>query len=186
MTQSASPLTLMPGKVGIGTLRKIYRDGISVELDPSCQAKVQAASDIVMAAANGKDPVYGVNTGFGKLAQKRIAPADTKRLQRNLILSHASGVGEPLAEPIVRLIMSLKLISLGRGASGVRWELITLLQDMLRARGPGADQRDTGFNRIGAGWSFRRASLLPCSAGLWSLVHRCCNGVQRAVSSRDS
>ena len=56
MTQSASPLTLMPGKVGIGTLRKIYRDGISVELDPSCQAKVQAASDIVMAAANGKDP----------------------------------------------------------------------------------------------------------------------------------
>jgi histidine ammonia-lyase len=132
MTQSASPLTLMPGKVGIGTLRKIYRDGISVELDPSCQAKVQAASDIVMAAANGKDPVYGVNTGFGKLAQKRIAPADTKRLQRNLILSHASGVGEPLAEPIVRLIMSLKLISLGRGASGVRWELITLLQDMLR------------------------------------------------------
>ena len=133
MTQSASPLTLMPGKVGIGTLRKIYRDGISVELDPSCQAKVQAASDIVMAAANGKDPVYGVNTGFGKLAQKRIAPADTKRLQRNLILSHASGVGEPLAEPIVRLIMSLKLISLGRGASGVRWELITLLQDMLRA-----------------------------------------------------
>ncbi|MEC9265864.1 MAG: histidine ammonia-lyase [Pseudomonadota bacterium] len=131
MTQADTVLTLVPGKVDIDTLRLIYRDGVGVRLDDACQTAVRAAADKVTAAANGADPVYGVNTGFGKLAQKRIAPADTARLQRNLILSHSSGVGDPLPPEVVRLVMALKLISLGRGASGVRWGLIELLQDML-------------------------------------------------------
>jgi histidine ammonia-lyase len=131
MTQADTVLTLVPGKVDIDTLRLIYRDGVGVRLDDACQSAVRAAADKVTAAANGADPVYGVNTGFGKLAQKRIAPADTARLQRNLILSHSSGVGDPLPPEVVRLVMALKLISLGRGASGVRWGLIELLQDML-------------------------------------------------------
>ena len=124
-------LELVPGKVGIDALRWIYRDGAAVTIDRAWEPAVRAASDRVQAAANGADPVYGVNTGFGKLAQKRIAPADTAQLQRNLILSHSSGVGEPLPEAVVRLVMALKLISLGRGASGVRWELIELLEGML-------------------------------------------------------
>ncbi len=72
-----------------------------------------------------------MNTGFGKLASVKVAPADTARLQRNLILSHCAGVGDATPVAVVRLMMALKLISLGRGASGVRWELMELLQGML-------------------------------------------------------
>lgn len=133
MSQSDTVLTLQPGAVSIDTLRFIYRDGAAARLEDACRAAVERASAKVIAAANGADPVYGVNTGFGKLAQKRIAPEDTARLQRNLILSHSSGVGDPLPDAVVRLVMALKLISLGRGASGVRWELVDLLQGMLGA-----------------------------------------------------
>ena len=82
-------------------------------------------------AAQGEAAVYGVNTGFGKLASLKIAPKDTAKLQENLILSHCCGVGEPLAPEIVRLVMALKLGSLGRGASGVRREIVTLIEAML-------------------------------------------------------
>jgi histidine ammonia-lyase len=85
----------------------------------------------VRQAAEGGDAVYGVNTGFGKLASVKIAPEDTATLQRNLILSHSCGVGEPLDVATTRLMMALKLLSLGRGASGVRWEVIALIEAML-------------------------------------------------------
>ncbi len=78
-----------------------------------------------------KRQVSGINAGFGKLAGVRIGAADTTALQRNLILSHCAGVGEPLAAPVVRLIAALKLASLGRGASGVRWCVIEQLQHLL-------------------------------------------------------
>jgi histidine ammonia-lyase len=84
--------------------------------------------------AAGDAPVYGVNTGFGKLASIRIDAGDVATLQRNLILSHCSGTGAPLPDAVVRLVMALKLLSLGRGASGVRPETVTLLEAML-ARG---------------------------------------------------
>ena len=86
------------------------------------------------AAAQGDTPVYGINTGFGKLASVRIAPDDTETLQRNLILSHCCGVGDALEPATTRLMMALKLLSLGRGASGVRWEICTQIEAML-ARG---------------------------------------------------
>ncbi len=85
-------------------------------------------------AAAGNQPVYGVNTGFGKLASVSIAAKDTATLQRNLILSHCCGVGEQIPARLTRLMMGLKLLSLGRGASGVRWGLIELLQAMLERR----------------------------------------------------
>ncbi len=66
------------------------------------------------------EPVYGINTGFGKLASVRIATSDLETLQRNIVLSHAAGVGETTPAPIVRLMMALKLASLAQGASGVR------------------------------------------------------------------
>src|SRR5262249_57958156 len=78
--------------------------------------------------------VYGINTGFGKLASTRIAADQTALLQRNLIVSHCCGVGPPTPEPIVRLMMALKIVSLGRGASGGRADIIEQLQAML-ARG---------------------------------------------------
>ncbi len=92
---------------------------------------MEASAAIITAAAAGDAPVYGVNTGFGKLASIRIAPDDTATLQRNLILSHCAGVGEAMPRAVTRLMMALKLLSLGRGASGVRWSLIELLEGML-------------------------------------------------------
>ena len=86
---------------------------------------IEAAAERVREAAEGGEAVYGVNTGFGKLASVKIAPRRyPPTLQRNLILSHCCGVGEPLDAATTRLMMALKLLSLGRGASGVRWEVI--------------------------------------------------------------
>ena len=121
----------IPGEIALSELRAIYRNGLSVSLDASARAPVEAAADLVAKAAQGTDPVYGVNTGFGKLASRKIAPEDTETLQRNLILSHCCGVGAPLSVPLTRLMMVLKLLSLGRGASGVRWEICAQLQNML-------------------------------------------------------
>jgi histidine ammonia-lyase len=124
-------ITLHPGTATLAALERIYRDGTAARLDPSCRGAVETSSRRVLDAAAGDAPVYGINTGFGKLANKRIAPTETRRLQRNLILSHSCGVGAELPETVVRLMMALKLLSLGRGASGVRWELIALIEGML-------------------------------------------------------
>ncbi|MCX8508023.1 MAG: aromatic amino acid lyase, partial [Rhodobacteraceae bacterium] len=126
-----SLLTLTPGAVTLSDLARIYFDEAPVRLDRSARAGVERAADTIRLAVEGDVPVYGVNTGFGKLASLRIAPKDTATLQRNLILSHCCGVGEAIARPHARLVMALKLLSLGRGASGVRWELIELLENML-------------------------------------------------------
>ncbi len=126
-------LTLTPGAVTLKTLETIWRDEAPARLDPACRQVVDAAAAHVAQAASGSVPVYGVNTGFGKLANVRIAPQDTEKLQENLILSHCCGVGEPIPRAIARLMMALKLLSLGRGASGVRWEIVALLEGMLQA-----------------------------------------------------
>ncbi len=129
-----SALILTPGAVPLADLARIYRDEIPVMLDRSARPGIEAAAAMIAAAAKGDAPVYGVNTGFGKLASLRIAPEDTATLQRNLILSHCCGVGAPIPRRHSRLMMALKLLSLGRGASGVRWSLIELIEAML-ARG---------------------------------------------------
>lgn len=126
-------MILTPGAVRLDTLEVIWRDGGQITLDPACQPGVEAAAALVAKAAAGQDAVYGVNTGFGKLASRKIAPEDTQTLQRNLILSHCCGVGEALSLPLTRLMMTLKLMSLGRGASGVRWEVCALIEAMVNA-----------------------------------------------------
>ncbi|MGJ4928942.1 histidine ammonia-lyase [Bradyrhizobium sp. HKCCYLS2038] len=125
-----SPILVAPGRVGFDDLARVYA-GAPFALDPSYWPRVEAAAAIVAKAAQGAEPVYGINTGFGKLASKRIPPDQTAQLQRNLILSHCCGVGPATPEPVVRLMMALKIISLGRGASGVRREIIAQLQSML-------------------------------------------------------
>ena len=124
-------LTLTPASVTLEQLEDIWRNGRAVKLDPSSDAGIAAAALRVKAAADGDAPVYGVNTGFGKLASVRIASEDTETLQRNLILSHCCGVGEACPNNVVRLMMALKLISLGRGASGVRLDIVRLIEGML-------------------------------------------------------
>ncbi len=124
-------LTLVPGSADLASLERLYRESPPVRVTPKARPTVDAAAAVIAQAAGGRTAVYGVNTGFGKLANTRIAAADTAILQRNLILSHCCGVGPALSERIVRLMMALKLLSLGRGASGVRWDVIALLEAML-------------------------------------------------------
>ena len=124
-------VTLQPGAVPLSTLEALYWTGVPAQLEPACDPAIAKAAARIAEIAAGDVPVYGVNTGFGKLASIRIAAADVETLQRNLILSHCCGVGTPLPESIVRLIMSLKLISLGRGASGVRIAVVRLIEAML-------------------------------------------------------
>ncbi|PAY05849.1 histidine ammonia-lyase [Bradyrhizobium sp. UFLA03-84] len=133
MSDRDAPIVVTPGTVGLDVLARVLA-GASVELHASFWPRVDAAAEIVAKAAQTDIPAYGINTGFGKLASTRIAPDQTALLQRNLILSHCCGVGLATPEPIVRLMLALKVISLGRGASGVRREIIEQLQGML-ARG---------------------------------------------------
>jgi len=124
-------LTLAPGYVTLDDLAEIFWDEASVHLDPSCHPAIELAHDRIAQAVAGTDAVYGVNTGFGKLASVQIASEDTATLQRNLILSHCCGVGPAISRRHTRLLIALKLLSLGRGASGVRLELVDLLEAML-------------------------------------------------------
>ena len=122
-----------PATSSLADWRAIYR-GAAPTLDPACRPAIAASAAAVARIVAKGEPVYGINTGFGKLASVRIAAADLATLQRNIVLSHAAGVGEPMPAPVVRLMMALKLASLAQGASGVRPETLALLEAML-ARG---------------------------------------------------
>ncbi len=127
----SAPLRLTPGAVPLSAWRDIYR-GRAAALDPACCPAVARAAAVVDAIVAKGEPVYGVNTGFGKLASVRIAAEDLAVLQRNIVLSHAAGVGAPLPVAVVRLVMALKVASLGQGASGLAWDTLALLDACLR------------------------------------------------------
>ena len=122
---------LSPGAVSLSALARIYWDSSAITLDDSAWPAIDAAAARIAEVARGNAAVYGVNTGFGKLASIKIAAEDTATLQRNLILSHCCGVGDPLAPEVTRLIMVLKIMSLSRGASGIRREVVELMLAML-------------------------------------------------------
>ncbi|WP_420413604.1 histidine ammonia-lyase [Roseibium sp.] len=126
-----SALVVKPGDVRLPELERIYRDSLAVQVDRSAEPAIKLAAERVAKAAQGDAAVYGVNTGFGKLASVKIAAEDTETLQRNLILSHCCGVGDRLDTATTRLMMVLKLLSLGRGASGVRFEVLELIEGCL-------------------------------------------------------
>ena len=125
--------TLKPGSITLDFLEKIFRNKSKVSLDIALKDKVEKAAKIVEDAARGNSPVYGVNTGFGKLANKIIPHEDREKLQKNLVLSHCSGVGEPLQEDVTRLMMILKIISLSFGASGVKWSTINQIEKIVNS-----------------------------------------------------
>ncbi|WP_395702894.1 histidine ammonia-lyase [Aquabacterium sp.] len=126
-------MTLKPGALSLEDLLAIHRGGITLSLDPAARPIIEASAAIVRRAAEGSEPVYGVNTGFGKLANQRISEADLARLQLNLIRSHSVGVGEPLQPAVVRLMLATKAASLARGASGVRPVVIDQLLAVFNA-----------------------------------------------------
>ncbi len=130
-TARAHPPPMRPGHAGLAEILVCAAPDVAPRLDREVRPQVDAAA-AVLARVIGRDrPVYGVNTGFGKLAAVRIGQKDLATLQRNLVLSHCAGVGDPADPAVVRLTMTLKMLSLGRGASGVRWSLIECLEQML-------------------------------------------------------
>ncbi|HWE16982.1 MAG TPA: histidine ammonia-lyase [Hyphomicrobiaceae bacterium] len=126
----SEPVTLRPGGVGLEDWRAIFR-GAGVRLDRACAAAIADSARAVDAIVARGAPVYGINTGFGRLASVRIGAGDLARLQHNIVLSHAAGVGAPAPRDVVRLMLALKLASLARGASGVRPATVALLEAML-------------------------------------------------------
>jgi histidine ammonia-lyase len=120
-------LHLFPGALMLDTLLAIHQGGVQLQLDGACRPGIRASQQIVQNAADGDAPVYGVNTGFGKLANKRISKEQLATLQCNLIRSHCVGVGEPLSPPVIRLMLALKTASLARGYSGVRETVVDTL-----------------------------------------------------------
>ena len=123
-------LILTPGAVGLSDWRAIWQ-GAPATLDPRSAPVIAASAAAVERILAKGQPVYGINTGFGKLASVRIDDADLATLQRNIVLSHAAGTGDPSPVAIVRLMMALKLASLAQGASGIRPETVALLGAML-------------------------------------------------------
>lgn len=112
-------IALKPGEVSLSEWRSIYR-GASVQLDTGCRARIARSAEAVERILGRGEPVYGINTGVGKLASVRIQAADLARLQQNIVLSHSAGVGEPMPTDIARLMIALKIASLAHGASGVK------------------------------------------------------------------
>jgi len=120
-------LRVTPGKLALDQLQAIHAGGVALAFDAEARAAIRASAAVVGRAARGEAAVYGVNTGFGKLASTRISASQLDTLQLNLIRSHSVGVGEPLAAPVVRLMLALKAGSLARGYSGVREVVVDTL-----------------------------------------------------------
>jgi histidine ammonia-lyase len=125
--------TIEPGGLDANVLRSAAVGGSRFALAESARARIEASVRAVRELVSRHDAVYGINTGFGKLAQTRIADDQLAQLQKNLVLSHSAGVGKPLEAPVVRLMLLLKAASLAHGVSGVRGEVIDALLALLNA-----------------------------------------------------
>ena len=126
-------ITLRPGRLTLDDWRAVHAGGVRLALPADAYTAMRASADMVQRAAAGDAPVYGVNTGFGKLASTRIDSASLDQLQLNLIRSHSVGVGEPLSAPVVRLMLAMKAASLARGYSGVRAVVVDTLLAVFNA-----------------------------------------------------
>ena len=126
-------LTLIPGTLTLSQLRTVYRQHVSLSLDDSAKAAIQAAEQTVLDVIKENRTVYGINTGFGLLANTRIDVDELELLQRSIVLSHAAGTGDFMSEDTVRLLMLLKINSLARGYSGIRLSVVEALIQLYNA-----------------------------------------------------
>src|ERR1700687_3122275 len=126
-------MRLVPGSLTLADLKSFAASSAALTLDPASRKRLDAGAESVRRIVAKGNPVYGINTGFGKLAQTHIAEAELELLQRNLVLSHSVGVGPLLGEDVVRLTMLLKVASLARGYSGVRAKVVDALLALLNA-----------------------------------------------------
>ena len=109
-------MRLNPESIDLATLRQLWT-GAEASLDDASMSRVANSAAVVEQIVAGGETVYGVNTGFGMLANTRIPAERLAELQTNLILSHSAGLGDPLPRHVVRLMIVLKLLGLGRGHS---------------------------------------------------------------------
>ena len=126
-------LHLIPGRLTLADLRRVYQEPVRIVLDAGAARAIDDSVACVERIVAEDRTAYGINTGFGLLASTRIAPGDLQALQRSLVLSHAAGVGEPLDDAMVRLVMVLKINSLARGYSGIRRRVIDHLVALVNA-----------------------------------------------------
>ncbi len=121
------------GPLSIADLTAIARDGARVEISRAARDRVQAASALVEKGVRDGKPVYGVTTGFGGLCDVAIPQEQTRTLQENILMSHAAGVGEPLAGEIVRAMMAVRIQDLAKGRAGIRWATLPALVELLNS-----------------------------------------------------
>jgi len=117
--------------LGLGDIRAALSGPVAVSLYPEAKEAVRRGAEAVARLLASGEPIYGVNTGFGKLASQRIGEADLGRLQVNLVRSHAAGTGDPLPDAVVRLMMLLKIRSLAAGHSGIAPATLDALMALL-------------------------------------------------------
>ncbi|HRE30473.1 MAG TPA: aromatic amino acid lyase, partial [Candidatus Berkiella sp.] len=126
-------LRLRAGKLSLADIKKAYDNHQALLLDDSCKTNILAAKAVVDEYVSHKRIAYGINTGFGKLANVVIPEDHLPQLQKNLVLSHACGVGKYLEPSSIRIVMLLKINALIQGYSGVSWQLIEALVALYNA-----------------------------------------------------
>ncbi|HEY8488519.1 MAG TPA: aromatic amino acid lyase, partial [Thermaerobacter sp.] len=131
MTTPAGALVIDGQSLTLAAIADVARQGRPVALAPEARRRMEASRRRVEAALARGEILYGITTGFGKLADVAIPPAEARRLQENLLRSHAAGVGEPLPTPVVRAMTLLRANALARGYSGVRPAVVEALLDLL-------------------------------------------------------
>jgi histidine ammonia-lyase len=166
--------------LGLEQMAAVAAGGARVAVAPAALAAVKRARALVDRLAEAPQPTYGINTGFGKLAEVPVAHADLRQLQRNLVLSHSAGVGAPLSPPETRALMLLRANVLAKGYSGIRTETLELLVGMLNsdvlpvvpergsvgASGDLAPLAHLALTLIGEGEAFHRGERLPSRQAL--------------------
>tara|TARA_R110002167_G_scaffold110840_1_gene281921 strand:+ start:1752 stop:3368 length:1617 start_codon:yes stop_codon:yes gene_type:complete len=131
LNKSMFELMIKPGQLGLNDLRQISRRKVKLSLDPAAIPAIHASTQVVNDVIAQNRTVYGINTGFGLLANTRIASQDLDELQRSIVLSHAAGIGQLMEDKTVKLLMVLKVNSLARGFSGIRLEVIEALLTLI-------------------------------------------------------
>ena len=124
-------IVVKPGNLSVDDLKLIHLAPCRIELDPACRERVDQATNVVNQVIKDDLVVYGINTGFGLLANTKINANELEILQRSIVLSHAAGIGNLMKESTVRLLILLKVNALARGNSGIRYELIEALITLL-------------------------------------------------------
>ncbi|HSC22567.1 MAG TPA: histidine ammonia-lyase [Casimicrobiaceae bacterium] len=178
---SRARLALGNAPLPLADLRRVYRNEVDVALDEAAVPALTRSHALVEKIADADEAVYGINTGFGKLAQTKIAHERLAELQRNLVLSHSAGVGAPLPPGVVRLVLVTKALGLARGFSGVRAEVVRALiglanagvlpripsKGSVGASGDLAPLAHLARVLIGEGEVFAGDQAVPACEGLW-------------------